>query len=77
VVSRLVTRLAEDARRALMGNRAARPAARQRAWNLAGGTAPGVGGGLVTVDIDATIVTASSEKNRPWPRGGIPAAVTR
>jgi Transposase DDE domain group 1 len=67
VVSRLVTRLAADAPAALRAIRAARAAARQRAWELAGDTAPGAGGGLVTVDIDATIVTACSEKEQAAP----------
>ncbi len=62
VVSRLVAALAADAPRALKAIRAARAAARQRAWELAGDAAPGAGGGQVTVDIDATIVTACSEK---------------
>ena len=48
VVSRLVAALAADAPRALPGIRAARAAARERAWELAGDAAPGAGGGLVT-----------------------------
>jgi hypothetical protein len=64
VVSRLVARLAADAPRALRAIRTARAAARQRAWDLAGGAAPGADGGLVTVDIDATIVTSCSEKEQ-------------
>jgi hypothetical protein len=67
VVSRLVTRLAADAPRALKAIRAARAAARQRAWELAGDAAPGTGGGLVTVDIDATIVTSGSDKEQAMP----------
>jgi hypothetical protein len=67
VVSRLVGRLAADAPRALKAIRAARAAARVRAWDLAGDAAPGVGGALVTVDIDATIVTACSEKEQAMP----------
>ena len=67
VVSRLVARLAADAPRALKAIRGARAAARARAWALAGNAAPGAGGGLVTVDIDATIVTACSEKQRAAP----------
>ncbi len=43
VVSRLVTRLAADAPRALKAIRAARAAARARAWELAGDAAPGSG----------------------------------
>jgi hypothetical protein len=67
VVSRLVGRLAGDVSRALKAIRAARAAARQRAWDLAGDAAPGADGGLVTVDIDATIVTACSEKEQAMP----------
>jgi len=48
VVSRLVAALAADAPRALKAIRAARAAARQRAWELAGDAAPGAGGGQVT-----------------------------
>jgi Transposase DDE domain group 1 len=67
VVSRLVARLAADAPRALKATRAARAAARARAWDLAGGAAPGADGGLVMVDIDATIVTSCSEKQQAAP----------
>ena len=67
VVSRLVARLAGDAPRALRAIRAARAAARQRAWELAGDAAPGSDGGLVTMDIDATIVTSCSEKEQAMP----------
>jgi hypothetical protein len=67
VVSRLVARLARDAPAALKAIRAARAGARARAWDLAGGVAPGADGGLVTVDIDATIVTACSEKEQAAP----------
>jgi hypothetical protein len=67
VVSRLITRLAADVPRALEAIRSARAAARQRAWDLAGGAAPGADGGLVTVDIDATIVTSCSEKEQAMP----------
>ncbi len=67
VVSRLVSPLAADAPRALKAIRAARAAARERAWALAGDAAPGADGGLVTVDIDATIVTSRSEKDQAAP----------
>jgi Transposase DDE domain group 1 len=67
VVSRLVSGLAADAPRALKAIRAARAAARERAWTLAGRDAPGADGGLITVDIDATIVTACSEKEQARP----------
>jgi hypothetical protein len=66
VVSRLIARLAGDAPRALKAIRSARAAARARAWELAGDAAPGADG-LVTVDIDATIVTACSEKEQAMP----------
>ena len=67
VVSRLIAQLAADAPRALKAIRAARAAARARAWALAGDTAPGADGGLVTVDLDATVVTAHSEKAQATP----------
>jgi hypothetical protein len=67
VVSRLITQLAADAPRALKAIRAARAAARGRAWALAAAAAPGTGGALVTVDIDATVVTACSEKAQATP----------
>jgi Transposase DDE domain group 1 len=67
VVSRLIALLAADAPRALKAIRAARAAARERAWSLAGQGAPGADGGLVTVDIDATIVTACPEKDQAMP----------
>ena len=67
MVSRLVTRLAADAPRALKAIRAARAAARARARELAGDAAPGAGGGLVTVNIDATIVTSCSDKEQAMP----------
>src|SRR5947207_6207655 len=67
VVSRLVSLLAGDLPRALRAVRAARAAARERAWALAGDAAPGAGGGLVAVDLDATIVIAHSEKQEASP----------
>ena len=66
VVSRLVSVLAGDLPRALKAIRSARAAARERAWALAGDAAPGAGG-LVTVDLDATIVIAHSEKQEAAP----------
>ena len=64
VVSRLVSQLAGDLPRALKAIRSARAAARERTWALAGDAAPGAGGGLVTVDLDATIVIAHSPKEK-------------
>jgi Transposase DDE domain group 1 len=67
VISRLITRLAADAPAALKAIRSARAGARERAWWLAGDQGPGVSGGLIPVDIDATIVTAHSDKERAAP----------
>jgi hypothetical protein len=66
VVSRLVSVLAADLPRALKAIRAARAAARERAWALAGENAPGADG-MVTVDLDATIVIAHSDKEQAAP----------
>ncbi|HEY2268219.1 MAG TPA: IS1380 family transposase [Streptosporangiaceae bacterium] len=67
VVSRLVSQLAGDLPRALKAIRSVRAAARERAWALAGDAAPGADSGLVTVDLDATIVIAHSEKQEAAP----------
>jgi Transposase DDE domain group 1 len=67
VISRLIGRLAADAPAALKAIRAARAGARQRAWARAGHAAPGSGGGLITADIDATLVTAHSDKQQAAP----------
>jgi Transposase DDE domain group 1 len=67
VVSRLVAALAAGGPWALKAIRAARAAARERAWALAGEAAPGADGGVVIVDLDATIVIAHSEKERAAP----------
>jgi Transposase DDE domain group 1 len=67
VVSRLVRSLAADGPAALAAIRAARAAARERAWALAGNAAPGADGGPVIIDLDATIVIAHSEKEQAAP----------
>ena len=67
VISRLVAALAADAPRALKAIRAARAAARDRAWALAGTASPGADGTLIPVDIDATIVIAHSDKEQARP----------
>jgi hypothetical protein len=67
VVSRLVKTLAADSPAALAAIRAARAAARERAWALAGDAAPGGDGGPVIIDLDATIVIAHSEKEQAAP----------
>jgi hypothetical protein len=64
VVSRLVSLLSGDLPRALKAIRAARAAARERAWTLAGAAALGAGGGLVTAGLDATIVIAHPGPDR-------------
>ncbi|MEV7967380.1 IS1380 family transposase [Sphaerisporangium sp. NPDC088356] len=66
-VSRLITTLADAGPKALRAIRAARAAARARAWTLAGDQAPGAGGGLIPVDLDATIVIAHSDKQHAAP----------
>ena len=67
VVSRLISALAADLPAALRAIRKARAAARERAWELAADHAPGADGSLIPVDIDATIVTAHSEKEKAAP----------
>jgi Transposase DDE domain group 1 len=67
VVSRLVKTLAAGGPRALAAIRAARAAARERAWALAGDAAPGGDGGPVIIDLDATIVIAHSDKEQAAP----------
>jgi Transposase DDE domain group 1 len=67
VISRLVSALAADAPRALRVIRKARAAARERAWARAGERAPGGDGSLIAVDLDATIVTAHSQKEEAAP----------
>ncbi len=67
VVSRTIAALAADPVRAAKAIRAARAEARERAWALAGAGAPGADGSLVTVDLDATIVTSCPEKQNACP----------
>jgi hypothetical protein len=67
VISRLIGRLAADAPTALTAIGEARAIARERAWQLAGQSAPGRDGGLLIVDVDATLVTAHSEKEQAAP----------
>ncbi|MEV6986519.1 IS1380 family transposase [Sphaerisporangium sp. NPDC051017] len=66
-VSQLVKTLADAGPKALRGIRAARAAARARAWTLAGDRAPGADGTLIPVDLDATIVIAHSDKQHAAP----------
>jgi Transposase DDE domain group 1 len=64
-VSRTIDRLVEDADKVLAAVDTARAAARARAWRLAGDHAPDHGtdaGRPLVIDVDATLVTAHSEK---------------
>ena len=63
-VSRLVATLAEDVDAALDAIAGARAAARERVWGWAG--AP-IADGRVVIDLDATLVTAHSEKEAAAP----------
>lgn len=68
-ISRLIDRLADDESAALAALRSARAAARARAWTQAG--APLVRDKVV-VDLDATLITAHSEKEtaaKTWKKG--------
>jgi hypothetical protein len=69
-VSRTIDALAADAPAALRAIRAARAAARRRAWGLAGEHAPDAGisaASPLVIDIDATLVTAHSDKELARP----------
>jgi hypothetical protein len=68
-VSRLIARLAGDTDAALAAIGAARAAGRERVWGMAG--AP-IQDGRVVIDLDATLVTAHSDKQdatRTWKKG--------
>jgi Transposase DDE domain group 1 len=69
-VSRCIDALAADSTVVLAAIHAARAAARGRAWALAGDQAPDHGRNAVTplvIDVDATLVTAHSEKEQAAP----------
>jgi hypothetical protein len=69
-VSRTVDALAVDAPRVLAAINAARAEARERAWRLAEGHAPHVAvdtSSPLAVDVDATLITAHSEKQNAAP----------
>jgi hypothetical protein len=69
-VSRLIGTLAADAPAALAAIAGARAAARSAAWTMAGGRAPDHGAGAdhpLIVDLDATLVTAHSDKQSAAP----------
>jgi hypothetical protein len=69
-VSRTIDALAADAPAALKAIHAARAAARQRAWGLAGERGPAAGitaAAPLVIDLDATLVTAHSDKELARP----------
>ena len=69
-VSRTVDRLAADATAALAAIHTARASARAAAWRLAGDRAPDReidGGASLVIDVDATLVTAHSDKEGAAP----------
>ncbi|MEV6273593.1 IS1380 family transposase [Kribbella sp. NPDC051936] len=69
-VSRLIARLAADADRVVPAIRAARAKARAAVWarrRPLAGTAGSRDGGLVIVDLDATLVSAHSDKEQARP----------
>jgi Transposase DDE domain group 1 len=69
-VSRAIAALASDAPAALKAIDTARAGARQRAWELAGQHAPDHGTSAkhpLIIDLDATLVTAHSEKENAAP----------
>ncbi|MGC4935346.1 IS1380 family transposase, partial [Gordonia sp. DT30] len=69
-VSRLITLVARDAPRVLTAINTARGAARRQAWQAAGPAAPDHNtdaGHPVIVDLDATLVTAHSDKQHAAP----------
>lgn len=72
VASRTVAALAADRAGRLKAIRAARAAARERACALARDAAPGANGGLVIVDMDATLVRTGLPRvaNRSAPSSG-------
>jgi hypothetical protein len=69
-VSRTIDALAADAPAALKAIHSARAAARQRAWELAGELGPAAGitaASPLVIDLDATLVTAHSDKELARP----------
>lgn len=69
-VSRLITVLAADERKALAAIGAARARARSQAWKFAGSAAPDHGidaRSPLVIDLDATLIDAHSEKQRAAP----------
>jgi hypothetical protein len=68
-VSRLIARLARDVQAVLAAINTARAAARERVWQVVGAPTQD---GRVVIDLDATLVTAHSDKQdatRTWKKG--------
>ena len=79
-VSRAITALAAEAPAALAAIDSARAGARQRAWELAGQHAPDHGTDAkhpLIIDLDATLVTAHSEKENAAPTFNAASGSTR
>lgn len=69
-ISRLITTLAKDADRVIKAISAARQQTRARVWDMAGAHAPDHGanaGTPLVIDLDATLITAHSEKQQAAP----------
>src|SRR5699024_10415468 len=69
-ISRMLTALAADVDQTERAIALGRRAARRRAWDLAGDHAPGHGATAadpLVIDLDATLVTAHSEKEKARP----------
>jgi len=69
-ISRTITALAADAKNSLNAIATARAVARSRAWDLAGERSPGHHASVsapIVVDLDATLVTAHSDKESAAP----------
>ena len=69
-ISRTLTTLAQDAPTVIEAISKARRAARERAWTLAGAHSPAAGVSAkspLVVDLDATLITAHSEKEQAAP----------
>ena len=69
-ISRMLTALAQDAPAVIEAISTARRAARERAWALAGDHSPAAGVSVkkpLVIDLDATLITAHSEKEQAAP----------
>ena len=66
-ISRTIAALAAQPDKAIAAIRTARASARSHAWHLAGNTSPAGDEGRLTLDLDATLVTAHSDKENAAP----------